>query len=63
MTSCSVLTTRGVHQFSLNTEDIKMTTYFYVDVVGMKLVHEWMRLTMFRKLAPNSRDPSVRLTR
>lgn len=31
--------TRGVHHLALNTEDMKMTTDFYVDVVGMPLVH------------------------
>jgi catechol 2,3-dioxygenase-like lactoylglutathione lyase family enzyme len=31
--------TRGVHHLALNTEDMKMTADFYVDVVGMPLVH------------------------
>ncbi len=31
--------TRGVHHLALTTEDMKATTEFYVDVVGMKLVH------------------------
>jgi glyoxylase I family protein len=31
--------TRGVHHLALTTEDMKMTTEFYVDVLGMKLVH------------------------
>lgn len=31
--------TRGVHHLALTTEDMKTTTEFYVDVVGMKLVH------------------------
>lgn len=31
--------TRGIHHLALNTDDIKMTTDYYVDVVGMKLVH------------------------
>ncbi len=39
MTSSSAPATRGVHHLALNTEDMKMTTDFYVDVVGMKLVH------------------------
>jgi catechol 2,3-dioxygenase-like lactoylglutathione lyase family enzyme len=30
---------RGVHHLALTTEDMKMTTEFYVDVLGMKLVH------------------------
>jgi len=31
--------TRGVHHLALTTEDMKMTADFYVDVLGMKLVH------------------------
>lgn len=31
--------TRGVHHLALNTEDMKATMDFYVDVVGMPLVH------------------------
>jgi catechol 2,3-dioxygenase-like lactoylglutathione lyase family enzyme len=31
--------TRGIHHLALTTEDMKMTTEFYVNVVGMKLVH------------------------
>ena len=31
--------TRGIHHLALNTDDMKMTADFYVDVVGMKLVH------------------------
>lgn len=31
--------TRGVHHLALTTEDLKGTTEFYVDVVGMPLVH------------------------
>src|SRR5260221_13592036 len=31
--------TRGVHHLALNTEDMKSTMDFYVDVVGMPLVH------------------------
>ena len=30
---------RGVHHLALTPEDMKMTTEFYVDVVGMPLVH------------------------
>ena len=29
----------GVHHLALNTDDIKMTVDFYVDVLGMRLVH------------------------
>ncbi len=32
-------TTLGVHHLALNTDDMKMTIDFYVDVIGMKLVH------------------------
>ena len=31
--------TRGVHHLALNTEDMKSTVDFYVNVVGMPLVH------------------------
>lgn len=31
--------TRGVHHLALNTEDMKTTMDFYVDVLGMPLVH------------------------
>ena len=31
--------TRGVHHLALNTEDMKATVDFYVNVVGMPLVH------------------------
>ena len=31
--------TRGVHHLALTTEDMKTTAEFYVDVVGMPLVH------------------------
>ena len=31
--------TRGVHHLALTTEDMKVTTEFYVRVVGMPLVH------------------------
>ena len=31
--------TRGVHHLALTTEDMKMTVDFYVNVLGMKLVH------------------------
>src|ERR1700681_4365965 len=29
----------GVHHLALNTDDMKMTVDFYVDVLGMRLVH------------------------
>jgi catechol 2,3-dioxygenase-like lactoylglutathione lyase family enzyme len=32
-------TTRGVHHLALNTEDMKKTIEFYVDVLGMPLIH------------------------
>ena len=31
--------TRGIHHLALNTEDMKVTVDFYVNVVGMALVH------------------------
>ena len=31
--------TRGVHHLALTTEDMKATTVFYVDILGMPLVH------------------------
>ncbi len=31
--------TRGIHHLALNTDDMKMTVDFYVDVLGMPLVH------------------------
>ncbi len=33
------IATRGVHHLALTTEDMKTTTEFYVDVLGMPLVH------------------------
>jgi len=35
----AMATTRGVHHLALTTEDMKATTEFYVNVVGMPLVH------------------------
>ncbi len=35
----SSLATRGVHHLALTTEDMQSTTDFYVNVVGMPLVH------------------------
>lgn len=37
--AATTLPTRGVHHLALTTEDMKMTTEFYVKVVGMPLVH------------------------
>ncbi len=37
--AASTSTTRGVHHLALCTDDMKMTIDFYVDVVGMPLVH------------------------
>ena len=39
MTETILPATRGVHHLALNTDDMKMTIDFYVDVLGMKLVH------------------------
>lgn len=33
------VTTRGVHHLALTTDDMKATTEFYVDVLGMPLIH------------------------
>lgn len=33
------VSTRGVHHLALTTDDMKKTTEFYVDVLGMPLVH------------------------
>ena len=35
----TMLPVRGVHHLALTTEDMRATTEFYVDVVGMPLVH------------------------
>ena len=35
----TTLPARGVHHLALTTEDMRTTTEFYVDVVGMPLVH------------------------
>ena len=35
----SVPTTRGVHHLELNTDDMKMTTDFYTEVLGMPLIY------------------------
>ena len=44
MTDTNALATRGIHHLALNTEDMKMTIDYYVDVLGMKLVHA-MKIT------------------
>ena len=38
-TAAGAVVTRGVHHLALTTEDMKATTEFYVDIVGMPLVH------------------------
>jgi catechol 2,3-dioxygenase-like lactoylglutathione lyase family enzyme len=38
-TSQGIPVTRGVHHLALTTEDMKITTEFYVRVLGMPLVH------------------------
>ena len=37
--SVESLPSRGIHHLALTTEDMQMTTDFYVNVVGMPLVH------------------------
>ena len=39
MTTSAATATRGIHHLALNTDNMKMTIDFYVDVLGMKLVH------------------------
>ena len=38
-TTDSKISYYGVHHLALNTDDMKMTVDFYVDVLGMQLVH------------------------
>lgn len=45
---------RGVHHLALTTEDMKMTTEFYVKVLGMPLVHA-MRVPAGLGTGPNNR--------
>ncbi|MGE0735363.1 MAG: VOC family protein [Alphaproteobacteria bacterium] len=45
---------RGVHHLALNTDDMKMTTEFYVDVLGMPLVHA-MKVPHGLGTGPNNR--------
>lgn len=45
---------RGVHHLALTTEDMKMTTEFYVKVLGMPLVHA-MRVPPGLGTGPNNR--------
>jgi catechol 2,3-dioxygenase-like lactoylglutathione lyase family enzyme len=46
--------TRGVHHLALTTEDMKLTTEFYVGVLGMPLVHA-MRVPAGLGTGPNNR--------
>lgn len=46
--------TRGIHHLALNTEDMKMTTDYYIDVLGMKLVHA-MKIPAGLGSGPNNR--------
>jgi catechol 2,3-dioxygenase-like lactoylglutathione lyase family enzyme len=45
-------TPRGVHHLALCTDDMKATIDFYVDVLGMPLVHA-MKAAMLRIVATN----------
>jgi len=46
--------TRGVHHLALTTEDMKTTLDFYVNVVGMPLVHA-MKVPPGRATGPGNR--------
>lgn len=46
--------TRGVHHLALTTEDMKATTGFFVDILGMKLVHA-MKVPAGLGTGPNNR--------
>lgn len=46
--------TRGVHHLALTTEDMKATTEFFVDILGMKLVHA-MKVPAGLGTGPNNR--------
>ena len=48
------VTTRGVHHLALTTEDMKTTTEFCTDVLGMPLVHA-MRILPGLGTGPNNR--------
>tara|TARA_B100000749_G_scaffold53273_1_gene38742 strand:+ start:370 stop:951 length:582 start_codon:yes stop_codon:yes gene_type:complete len=54
MTDTNALATRGIHHLALNTEDMKMTIDYYVDVLGMKLVHA-MKIPPGLGAGPNNR--------
>ena len=54
MTDTNALATRGIHHLGLNTEDMKMTIDYYVDVLGMKLVHA-MKIPPGLGAGPNNR--------
>ena len=54
MTDTNALATRGIHHLALNTEDMKMTIDYYVDVLGMKLVHA-MKIPPGLGSGPNNR--------
>jgi catechol 2,3-dioxygenase-like lactoylglutathione lyase family enzyme len=46
--------TRGVHHLALTTDDMKATTEFYVDIIGMPLVHA-MKVPAGLGTGPNNR--------
>ena len=54
MTDTNALATRGIHHLALNTEDMKMTIDYYVDVLGMRLVHA-MKIPPGLGSGPNNR--------
>ena len=54
MTDTNALATRGIHHLALNTEDMKMPIEYYVDVLGMKLVHA-MKIPPGLGAGPNNR--------
>ena len=54
MTDTNALATRGIHHLALNTEDMKMTIDYYVDILGMKLVHA-MKIPPGLGAGPNNR--------
>ena len=54
MTDTNALATRGIHHLALNTDDMKMTIDYYVDVLCMKLVHA-MKIPPGLGAGPNNR--------
>ena len=46
--------TRGVHHLALTTEDMKATTEFFVDIIGMPLIHA-MKVPAGLGRGPNNR--------